>query len=383
MKRIVFAVLLAAIPAIAIETLSRSALHRFEARDLTRFDVDGFVASRFDQADYEVFLEHAFHPELGWDNPASGRLKGRTCAGAPLVYHYAAEGERIGSSPDPRPVVVATYGDSFTHGDDVEAEETWQARLGARLGGRVLNFGTGGYGTDQAVKKFALHADLGRVAPATILGIYEENLLRIPGAYRPFHQIRSGSIYGFKPFVSVRAGRVAFEANPNAVPRRSIDELARLVRQVEREDYWTRDRNVRVRFPFTWSLLSLVFDQHRSFVEDGRSLLGLPATTGWADDELVARMDFVIGSFIERCALAGTRPIVLFVPKIAHGRPARPYHAFLAELRSRHPSTTFVDVGLASPRDWLEYNPRPGRCHPSPSGHQTIADHLLAEAFPG
>lgn len=96
------------------------------------------------------FLEHRtndiFDPDLGWryrpnfrsewySNNSRG-LRGRT------EYSVA---------PSDDVLRIAAFGDSFVYGSEVRDHEVWPAQLESLLPGvEVLNFGVGGYGTDQA-----------------------------------------------------------------------------------------------------------------------------------------------------------------------------------------------------------------------------------------
>ena len=79
---------------------------------------------------------------------------------------------------------LACFGDSFTHGSEVSTEDTWAYQLeqrDSRL--EVLNFGVGGYGTDQALLRFR-HAGL-RGAQVALIGLMPENIGRNVNRYRP------------------------------------------------------------------------------------------------------------------------------------------------------------------------------------------------------
>ncbi len=78
----------------------------------------------------------AFDAELGWRKPY------------PTPF-----GERPRSEHHGVPW-VATFGDSFTHGDEVADHETWSERLSRRLEVDVYNFGSGAYGMDQMLLRF-------------------------------------------------------------------------------------------------------------------------------------------------------------------------------------------------------------------------------------
>ncbi len=89
-----------------------------------------------DQERYESYLEYR-HPVLGWPSIKSPDGSKRRLD----------ESRHTPSFPEPGNECVATFGDSFTYGDEVEDDEAWSNVLSTRLGCRVANFGVGGYGT--------------------------------------------------------------------------------------------------------------------------------------------------------------------------------------------------------------------------------------------
>ncbi len=93
-------------------------------------------------------------PELGWIYASNYRGK---------LYSSNSRGLRgkreYSTSPPPGVLRVAAFGDSFVHANEVADEESWSARL-EKLEPRmeVLNFGVGGFGTDQALLYFERRA---------------------------------------------------------------------------------------------------------------------------------------------------------------------------------------------------------------------------------
>jgi len=79
---------------------------------------------------------------------------------------------------------VLACGESFTFGEEVSDAEAWCARLEALVPSlEVLNFGVGGYGTDQALLRVSREAR----APidALLVGLMLENIGRNVNRYRP------------------------------------------------------------------------------------------------------------------------------------------------------------------------------------------------------
>jgi lysophospholipase L1-like esterase len=65
-------------------------------------------------------------------------------------FHTDAEGFRNATVRDP--IAVAALGDSFTDAMTLPAEQAWPARLEARLGVSVQNYGTAGFGPQQEAR---------------------------------------------------------------------------------------------------------------------------------------------------------------------------------------------------------------------------------------
>jgi hypothetical protein len=102
--------------------------------------------------------------------------------------HINAQGLRATRGYDelvPRGVRrVIACGESFTFGEEVADGEAWAARLEALVPAlEVLNYGVGGYGTDQALLRVSREAH----APADVLlvGVMIENIGRNVNRYRP------------------------------------------------------------------------------------------------------------------------------------------------------------------------------------------------------
>ena len=92
----------------------------------------------------------SFSSTLGWSIKENGSSE---------LYQANSSGVRSNReyafSP-PRGVRrISTFGDSFTHCDDVKNNETWQAIMESYDSNiEVINFGVGGFGLDQAYLRY-------------------------------------------------------------------------------------------------------------------------------------------------------------------------------------------------------------------------------------
>lgn len=109
---------------------------------------------------------------------------------------------------------VSAYGDSFTAGSGVSADETYPQQLASRLGCPVANYGVGGYGDDQSLMLARAQRTLDR-APAVVIGHSAEDLLRNVSRYEGFLYPGGDGEPAFKPrFVLTADGRLATLAPP-------------------------------------------------------------------------------------------------------------------------------------------------------------------------
>lgn len=93
--------------------------------------------------------------------------------------------------PD-RKTRITTFGDSFTHGDQVSNKDTWQSLMESKASNlEVLNFGVGGYGLDQAYLRFLEHGSKYET-DIVIIGFMTENINRNRNRFRPFYFKRTG-----------------------------------------------------------------------------------------------------------------------------------------------------------------------------------------------
>jgi hypothetical protein len=132
-----------------------------------RSDLDRFLAgpswARFDP---ELgYVPGSYLPADGMDNSSS--ISTVQADGARTQFLYAGRKARIN-----------TYGNSFTHGDQVNDGETWQEYLAGHLGEPIRNFGVGGYGVYQAYLRMQREENTNHAAPYVIFYIWGDDHVR-------------------------------------------------------------------------------------------------------------------------------------------------------------------------------------------------------------
>src|SRR5262245_31591469 len=187
------------------------------------------------------------HPALGWWHQPGRRGD---------VGFGPITADEVGSRVVPGasgPVLVSSYGDSFTQGIEVDDGSTWQAHLARHSGSWVQNFGVMGYGPDQALRYLQHNLERGDRVPIVILGAMPENLNRLMSAFRPFYTYPAFDIpLGFKPILVPSGGTYAFRS---FAPERPL-ERAELEAAIERAGAFDAFHGLRtqaVSFPFSVS----------------------------------------------------------------------------------------------------------------------------------
>jgi hypothetical protein len=118
-------------------------------------------------------------------------------------------------APEPAPGIlrIAVFGDSFVYCNEVDTDDSWPRRLEeARPDTEVLNFGVGGYGTDQALLRY--RHDGRRFSPhMAVMGFVPDDIRRNINVYRRFLSDREHPL--FKPrFILEADGSLTLLPNP-------------------------------------------------------------------------------------------------------------------------------------------------------------------------
>ncbi len=157
-----------------------------------------------------------YDSELGWTLCDS--VRPRSVDGSKGFYHYEPDGARKVVNCPEKPSRIHTYGDSFTHCDQVSDGETWQEYLAAHLREPIRNYGVGGYGVYQAYRRM-LRVEAENPAPYIILNIWDDDHYRNIDSWRA---IRFGgrTPCGYTlPFLRVNIAEDRCEKVENICPR--------------------------------------------------------------------------------------------------------------------------------------------------------------------
>ena len=339
---------------------------RYVFRDFSTFVIDD------DEREWRV--NKRFSPALGWEH-----------------HHQTPFGERK------RPVsyeedLIATFGDSFTWGTDLQHTETWQTALSAMLGRNVFNFGATAFGTDQALLRYL--RDHKKVdVKISILSLIPENINRLANVYRKFYFKRTG-LPATKPYFTLVDGQVTLNENPI----QKAADIVRLrdeafVRQLAEFDYWARLilERPRKKFPYSSLLFDSDFLSQTKDIVLGKDTLKYSEARSthnlWENSTYVTIMKYIFTTFVEEARNSGETPIVMLLPqgqsieRLLTGRPYRGEFVVQNECREKGYLCIFPAEYMAQRIGAVDQIPlyyfRNGYGHPTPRGTQLIAEAVF------
>ena len=198
------------------------------------------------------FIANGYDPELGWVRKPNtqGTDRGR---GANAQWSIDALGARKDPYMEGAPIRVVVVGDSYAFSRQVGDSEAWPAVLGRLLTIRVINFGVGNYGVDQAVLRYRRDGHIPGLRVG-ILGVVPETMTRIHSAWK--HYSEYGNTFAFKPRFHLSGGQL--ELLPNVID--SPEGFARYrdyLPMIRQRDYFykTKFRRDMIRTPYLWHWL--------------------------------------------------------------------------------------------------------------------------------
>jgi hypothetical protein len=241
-------------------------------------------------------------PVLGWPAPGSRGHGEIDASGSRTVPAY----------PDPTTRnCVALFGDSFTWGDEVSAEDAYGNVLARSLRCRVANFGVGGYGTDQAVLRYE---QLKPQADVVVLGFFSDDIVRDVNQDRGF---LSNTSLGLKPRFVLRNDTLELIPLPTLTEQQyaSLGERAGTLLPYEYFRPGGPSDLIALHFPFTVTALRALGNRrlraafyhepsYAEFYKAGHSSGALQVTIA------------IVKRFVALARERGQAPLVVFIPDL-------------------------------------------------------------------
>ncbi len=189
----------------------------------TEEEVKAFVCPEVKADPVANNLGWTFSPELGWVLKDSVREDG--VDGSRTFYHYEECGARKKTNAAGLPCRIHSYGDSFTHCDQVSDGETWQEYLAAHLREPIENYGVGGYSVYQAYLRMLL-IERARPAECIVFNIWDDDHYRSLDAWRAIRFGRKTQCGYTLPHLRVDLAKRQCTEMPN--PCRRAEEVVHL-----------------------------------------------------------------------------------------------------------------------------------------------------------
>jgi hypothetical protein len=278
---------------------------------------------------------------------------------------------------------LAAFGPSFTHGDEVQGDETWEAQLEqARPDLEVMNWGVGGYGTDQAFLRYQTQGAAYR-PDIVIIGFEEDNLSRNVNRFRPFFRPGTGLPLTKPVFVDGENGLVLVE-NPfdnfETFQDTLLNQPDRFLDMLCPHDFFCqRDRYQPLGLDAWHS-----FRFFRTFVSE----LEQPdqSKTSLIQEPYVQRVNFLlIQMFVEEVVRNGSIPLVLIFPELSsiqthEAGGVTDYAAAVTLLREQN--IQVIDLAPAFAHDKTSQNRIYADYYASEGGHfSALGNRVVAETL--
>ena len=180
----------------------------------TRDWVAGFLNKKPMIAGYHANFGWVYDPDLGCRLVDSYRDDGLD--GSRTYHTYERTGARTRVNFPNEQARIRTYGNSYTHCDQVNDGETWQEALAAHLGEPIKNHGVGGYSVYQAYLRMK-KVERNHPAAYIILNVFDDDHFRNLDGFRSF-RVRD-PLEGTNPHVRVRVEKNQVEERPNVCAR--------------------------------------------------------------------------------------------------------------------------------------------------------------------
>lgn len=287
-------------------------------------------------------------PRLGWSLiPGGARDAYRANS-----QGFRADRDHPSSVPAGR-LRIAAFGDSFTHGDEVAFDDTWEEQLAGLVSGvDVLNFGVPGYGPAQALLRYEEEAERFEL-PVVLFAIMTGNIKRTVNRFRPFLHPRNRVPMG-KPRFVWEGGQLRLLENPTPSRddlRAMLDDEPRWMRRLGDRDYYyaTRFATELPPWPFTLRLLAVGWHVLRERAGPDRPFAGGRYNES---SEAFAVLLGICERFHREALRRGSRPIVVMLPLARDMREMRElgrarYAPLIESLRERGIPVVDVAPGFA------------------------------------
>ena len=181
----------------------------------TEKEIEVFLKRNYDKHYDTDGLGWTYDAECGWILVDSVRSDG--VDGSSTFYHYEPSGCRRRINFPEKEARIHTYGNSFTHCDQVSDGETWQEYLAAHLQEPIENYGIGGYSVYQAYRRM-LKIEAEHPAEYIVLNVWDDDNYRNLDSWRTIRFGRKTNCGFPLPHLTVNLTNDTVEERNNLCP---------------------------------------------------------------------------------------------------------------------------------------------------------------------
>lgn len=354
----------------------------------------------FDKKALKKFFKNSFDQELGWVRKPNSKGVERGKYGD-IEYHIDSDGSRVNATEGE--VSIATFGDSYTFCRQVEDGQTWQIFLSEYINKKVLNYGVGNYGVDQALLYYQ-RQKLPEATKIVILGFVPETICRIQSYWK--HYLEFGNTFAFKPRFTLENDNLILHNNPigSVSDFNEIKLIADSIKSTD-EFYLRKFKKVQFEFPY---LLKFIVNFKRSIIllfllikKKIFNMFGVnkshidnapfskimidnikDAHLMYSDHNACDLLEEILLKFCDEAYKNGHKPLVLIMPQLIDLRIIRktgvnPYDNFFVQLGGKAPvldMTESINIGNLS--DLYTEDVYGG--HFSEKGNKLVAENIIS-----
>ena len=212
----------------------------------------------FDKKALKKFFEKSFDQELGWVRKPNSKGVEAGVYGN-IEFNIDGNGSRV--NPVKKDVSIASFGDSYTFCRQVEDHQTWQVFLSKKLNSKVLNFGVGNYGIDQALLYYK-RKKLPLSTKTVVLGFVPETICRVNSYWK--HYLEFGNTFAFKPRYTINNNNLVLHDNP-IKKIDDFDSIIEVSNSIKDTDLFYKEKFRRFQFRFPY-LISFFINFKRNMI---------------------------------------------------------------------------------------------------------------------
>tara|TARA_Y200000002_G_C22636815_1_gene645023 strand:+ start:307 stop:1425 length:1119 start_codon:yes stop_codon:yes gene_type:complete len=244
------------------------------------------------------YFSKNYSQELGWDNnPDNTRLN--------------SIGARNDFENQKKKKKYFTFGSSFTWGDGVDENETWQYYLSKEYDSYIANYGVGGYSAYQAYLKFKKKQNLSNRFEGVILTIFESEIDRIKNHYLNFY-FESG--IRIRPVPKIENNNLIHTPLPFFNKKKTFyKEYLDFIGKSMIEDPWWK-RRVEIKFPYTYFLIKFISLKIQDKIEF--NLIYNDFKNTWSNKKTNKVFVKIIDNFVYDAKNSNLKPIIVLLPRI-------------------------------------------------------------------